>query len=85
MNTVYDFIDVLNKKILAHLARGNRNPSRVEVSRCLYRRLMEMKSAESAIGNLILGSFAVTEIRADSGNLEVIIDEMLSDTSIEIA
>jgi hypothetical protein len=85
MNTVFDFIDVLNKKIQEHLALGNRNPSIVAISRCLYRRLMEMKSTETAIGNLVIGSSPVSEIRVICGTLQLVIDETLSETSIKIA
>jgi hypothetical protein len=85
VNTVFDFIEALNKKINEHLGRGGNIPVSVAISRRLYRRLMEMRSAESTIGNLVIGSSPVSEIQTAWGKLAVYIDEMLSDVDVEIA
>ena len=85
MNTVFDFIEAVNRKIVEHLSRGGHGPVSVSISRSLYRRLPEMISADSAIGDLVIGSSPRVEIESVRGRLGVFIDEMLPDTEVAIA
>ncbi len=84
MNTVFDFVEALNTKMEEHVGRGGQTPTNVNISRWLYRRLMEMRSADHTIGNLVIGSFPLSEVVTAWGKLTVLIDEMLADTDLEL-
>ena len=84
-NQVYDLIESISEKIEDFISRTGFVPMCVSISPGLYRRLLEMVAWEGRIGNLIIGCTPLREIETPFGKMRIAIDEMLSDTSVEIS
>jgi hypothetical protein len=84
MQQVFDIIEAINEKVVEFLKRAGVTPSSIAISAGSYRRLLEMAACDASIGNLIIGCRPLQEIETPLGKLRVIIDELFSDTEIEV-
>lgn len=85
MKQVFDLIDTIIESAMDYFGRTGVKPVAVAISRGSYRRLLEIKSWEERIGNLIIGCRPLEEIETPLGKIKIVIDELLVDTSVEIA
>ena len=85
MNKVFDVIQTLDKKVKQFLNQNDRIPASIAISPKTYCRLIQIKAWKERLGNLIIGCRPIAEVEIQSGTLKIIIDEMLSDDTIEIA
>ncbi len=85
MKQVFDLIETIIETAMDYFERTGVRPATVAISLSSYRRLLEIKSWEERIGNLIIGCRPLEEIETPIGKLRVIIDEILVDTAVEIA
>ena len=85
MNNEFDPVDIINKQANVFREETGKKPNRLMVSREIYRRLVELISFANSVGNLIIGCSPVLEIETSEGKLRVVIDEMLSETAVQIA
>ena len=63
---------------------GGAAPAVCRVSRDIYRALVEMKAAEGAIGNLVIGTWMLDRIAVDRIRLRMVIDESLTGTELVV-
>jgi hypothetical protein len=82
MNGVFDIAAAVAEKTASFFERTGIAPAICCVSRELYRALVESNASVSGLGNLIIGTYAVTGIATGTGQLRVVIDEMLSGTEL---
>lgn len=85
MNTVFDVVAEINSKAKEFVERTGSKPQTISVSPALYRLLIEIRSWEHRIGNLIIGCAPVKMFESAFGTLTVVIDELFDDTRIEIS
>ncbi len=84
MKQVFDLIETIIETAMDYFERTVVRPAMVAISRSSYRRLLEIRSSEESIGNLIIGCRPLEEIETPLGKPKVIIDEILEDTVVEI-
>ena len=84
MEQVHDLIEAINEKVNRYLQRTGLIPTSIAISPGSYRRLLEITAWEGRIGNLVIGCVPLSEIKTISGKVKVIIDELVSDTEIEV-
>ena len=84
MEQVHDLIEAINEKVNGYLQRTGLMPTSIVISTGSYRRLLEIIAWEGRIGNLVIGCVPLTEIVTASGKVKVIIDELISDTEVEV-
>ena len=85
MKSVFDLVEEINERAAEHFYKTGLKPNVLEISPCSYRRLIEIESAEHAIGNLVVGCKALREMTTVIGKVHVVIDESLSDTEVALA
>lgn len=85
MKQVFDLIEIINDAVVEYFHRTGCLPRSVAVSRGSYRRLLEICSTDENFGNLIIGCKPLKEIETPLGKVQLVIDEMLDDTVVEIA
>jgi hypothetical protein len=85
MNQVFDLLEAIKEKLLSYARRTGAIPAEISISPGSYRQLVELKAWEGRIGNLIIGSFPLTDIETPLGKIRIMIDELLSDTAVEFA
>ncbi|HLF19300.1 MAG TPA: hypothetical protein VI704_00785 [Bacteroidota bacterium] len=85
MNTTFDLIEAIQEQASCFLHETGFAPEAVAISPNSYRRLLAIKSQEQSIGNLIIGCSPLTQFQTAAGTLRIIIDEILGDTTVEIA
>ena len=83
MKQVFDLIEAIEEAVAKHIHRNGIAPMEISFSPASYQRLVRIKAEEQIFGNLIVGCEAIREIETASGPVEVVIDEMLSDTEIK--
>ncbi len=84
MKQVFDLIEAINDRLTQFLDQEGLTPNAIAISPASYRRLLEIKSWEWRIGNLIIGCAPMREIETPLGKASIIIDEILSDTEVEV-
>jgi len=84
MEQVHDLIEAINEGIKDYVHRTGLVPTSISISPRSYRRLLELTAWEGRIGNLVVGCVPLIEIKTTSGKVKVIIDEMISDTEVEV-
>ena len=84
MKNVFDIIEAVEEKVAEFLDRCGHFPSGLALSPGSYRRMIEIRSADIALGNLTVGSRAMDQYETDSCTLTVVIDELLTDTCVEV-
>jgi hypothetical protein len=84
-NQVYDLIESIYEKVEDFISRTGFVPVYVSISPGLYRRLLELVAWEGRIGNLIIGCAPLTQIETSAGSVQIVIDEIISDTEVRIA
>ena len=84
MDSAFDLVETINERIAEHREKSGRSPNAVAVSPVAYRHLVEIKAWEGRIGDLVIGCTPVTEYRTEDGIVEVLIDELLADTAVEV-
>ncbi len=82
MNSVFDIATAISKQSASFLAQTGVAPAICRVSRELYRALVERSAAVSSIGDLIVGTYAVTAIATETAKLRIVIDEVLAGTEV---
>jgi hypothetical protein len=82
MNGVFDIAAAVSEKTATFLEQTGIVPAICRVSREIYRVLVTQNSAVSGLGNLIIGTYAVSGIATDTAQLRVVIDEMLTGTEL---
>jgi hypothetical protein len=85
MNQVFELLETIKVELTSYLQRKGVIPAGVSISRNSYRRLVELKAWEGRIGNLVIGCSPLTHFETPVGKIRIVIDEMLSDTAVEIA
>ncbi len=85
MKHVFDLIETINDKVMQYFDETGRTPTTITISPNSYRRLLEIKTDEAKTGNLIIGYAPITEIQTPLGRIRLQLDEMLSDTDVEVA
>ncbi len=85
MNEVFDVIAAVNEKVQEFFERTGSKPQTISVSPALYRLLIEIRSWEHRIGNLIIGCAPVKVFESSLGTLAVVIDELFDEMHIEIS
>ena len=84
MKNVFDIIEAIEEKVAEVLEKYGRIPAAIALSPGSYRRLLEIRSTDVTVGNLIIGCVPLNELETSSGRVSVVIDEMLSDTCVEV-
>lgn len=84
MKQVFDLIEAINEGVMIFVEENGRTPSEVTISKGAYRRLLEIKSEESMIGNLLIGCSPIVEIDTPIGVIHLSIDELLSATEVAV-
>ncbi len=84
MKEVFDLIEAINDRVIQYRDQTGHIPTTLAISPGSYRRLLEIKSWEARIGNLIIGCAPLQQIETILGKVNIIIDEMLNDTAIEV-
>lgn len=85
MKQVFDLIEAINDRLTQFLDQEGLTPNAIAISPASYRRLLEIKSWEWRIGNLIISCRPLKEIETPLGKVHLVIDELLSDTEVEVA
>lgn len=85
MKQIFDLIEAMEEATAMHLYRNGVPPKEISFSPASYQRLVRIKAEEHMIGSLIIGCEAIREIETSTGTVELVIDEMLTDTEIETA
>ena len=84
MEQVHDIVEAINEKVKGYLQRTGLVPTSIAISPGSYRRLLEITAWEGRIGNLVVGCAPLSQIETPSGKVNVIIDELISDTQVEV-
>jgi hypothetical protein len=84
MKQIFDLIEAINDTAMAYFERTGQPPFSIAISPRSYRQLIEIKSSEERFDNLIIGCSAIRELETSVGNVRIIIDELLEDTSVEV-
>ncbi len=84
MEEVFDICAAISEAAAAFANERGISPDTCFVSREIYRVLVEKNAADHAIGNLIIGSFAVGAIVTRTAQLRVIIDENLNGCELSV-
>jgi hypothetical protein len=84
MKQVFDIVEAIHGKVTNCLDEKGLMPASVAVSPCSYRRLIETRSLEGRIGNLIIGCSPLRKMETPFGKVNIVIDEMISDTEVEV-
>lgn len=84
MKNVFDIIEAVEEKVAEFLERCGRLPNGLALSPGSYRRLIEIRSTDFTLGNLIVGCLAMNRYEAEAGCVNIVIDELLPDTSVEV-
>lgn len=85
MNQVFDLLQEIREAAALFAERAGQKATVVSLSPGSYRRLLEIQASEHAIGNLIICCAPIHEIALYDGKLSVLIDEMLTDTTVVLA
>ena len=85
MKQVFDLVEAINETAMRYREERGVNAKTVALSPGSYRRLLEISAEEGKFGNLIIGCSAMQKINTLAGTLQVVIDELHPDTSIELA
>jgi hypothetical protein len=85
MNQVFELLETIKSRVTSYLQRQGVIPAEVSISPSSYRQLVELKAWEGRIGNLVIGCSPLTDLKTPFGKIRLVIDEMLSDTAVEIA
>jgi hypothetical protein len=84
MSSAFDIISVINQLLARCLAEFDRIPEAILLSRDVYRRLVELRSVDSTIGDLVIGCFPICDLATQLGTVRIVIDESMTDGAIEI-
>jgi hypothetical protein len=84
VDRAFDLVEAINERIAEHEQRLGCRPRSVAVSPTAYRRLVEIKSSEDRIGNLIIGCAPIKEYATEDGVVDLVIDELLADTAVDV-
>jgi len=82
MNGVFDIAAAVSEKTADFLERTGIVPAICYVSREIYRALVESSASVRDLGNLIIGTYAITGIETDKAHLRIVIDEKLTGTEL---
>jgi len=84
MNNAFDLIEAIHERIAEHIEKNGFKPRFLSVSPAAYRWLVEIRAWEERIGNLIIGCSPLRSFQTEEGDVLLVIDEMLSDTAVEV-
>ena len=84
MKQVFDLIEAIEEAVARHSHRSDTAPTQISFSPASYQHLMRLKAADHLTGIPLTGCKAIQEIQTGAGPLTIVIDEMLSDTIVEI-
>lgn len=84
MKRVFDIAAELDEQVARFIERTGTDPETCCVSREIYRLLVEENAGKASIGNLTIGTYAVTGIITDAAYLRVVIDETLGECDIRV-
>jgi hypothetical protein len=85
MHRIFDLIEFIEEKVLEYFEKTGERPHCVAIAPAAYRRLIELRAQELAIGNLVIGCKEMKEVETSLGNLCIVIDEVLPETEIALA
>lgn len=80
---VFDLIETINETAMQFQEHRGCAPTSLAISPRSYRRLLEIIAWEQRIGNLVIGCTPVRKLETPFGKVNIVIDEMSSDTKIE--
>jgi hypothetical protein len=84
MKRVFDIAAEVDEQVARFVDRTGNDPETCCVSEEIYRLLVEENAAKAGIGNLIIGTYAVSGIITDTAYLRLVIDESLVDCAIRV-
>jgi hypothetical protein len=85
LHQVFDIIELIHEKVAEYLEKTGTTPHTLAIAPAVYRRLIELRAQEHAIGNLVIGCKEVKEVITSLGNLRIVIDEVLRETEMKLA
>lgn len=85
MKKIFDVVEAINERIRKYVSCAGTSPTSILLSPSSYRRLLEINSVNQEIGSLLIGCIPLRSITTAWGSIQVIIDEMLGDTDVEIS
>ncbi len=84
MKKIFDPVEAIYDMIESFYFESGRTPSGIVVSPNTYRRLLEIRSDECKIGNLIIGCAPIMVFSTPWGDIHLIIDELMEDTRVDV-
>jgi hypothetical protein len=84
MKEIFDPVEAIFELIEAFYFESGQVPTAVVLSPHTYRRLLEIRSDEFTIGNLVIGCAPITIIATPWGDIQVVLDELMEDTRVGI-
>jgi hypothetical protein len=84
MRKVFDPVEAIFEMIDSFYLERGRAPAAIVISRNTYRRLLEIEPAECKVGSVMNGVAFITVISTPWGKIQLIIDELLEDTRVEV-
>jgi hypothetical protein len=84
MKEIFDPVEAIFEMIEAFYFKSGQVPTAIVLSPNTYRRLLEIRSDEYKIGNLVIGCAPITILATPRGNIQVVLDELMEDTRIGI-
>lgn len=85
MDRMLEVAEGMREIVAEYCRRTGRSPAVCRVSRGCYRRLVEAKAAQGAIGNLIIGAASVDFIACGRVVMRTVIDERLDGDRVVVA
>lgn len=84
MKRTFDPVEAIFEMIDTFYGESGRIPAAIVVSRNTYRRLLEIGPADCKVGSVMHGVSPITVISTPWGDIQLIIDELLEDTRVEV-
>ena len=84
MEQVFDVIEAIMEKVGTYYDEQGILPASISISPRSYRRMLQIKSDETEVGNSTGGCAPITEIHTPLGIIQLQLDEIMSDTDVEV-
>lgn len=84
MKRIFDPVEAIFEMIDSYYSESGRTPAAIVVSRNTYRRLLEIRPDDCKVGSILNGIAPITVVSTPWGDIQLIIDELLEDTRIEV-
>ncbi len=84
MKKVFDPVEAIFEMIDSFYSESGRVPAAIVVSRNTHRRLLEISPADCKVGSVMNGVAPIAIVSTPWGDIQLIIDELLEDTRVEV-